>query len=332
MSSEPKYRDEKWLREQYVERKLSTYDIANKCGCCKTTVRNWLNKFNIDTRPSSSCAERRAPDGRLTDAEWLQEQYIGENKSGHEVAEKCGCDSQTVYRWLRRHEIEVRGKAGVLEDRVSDERLLDAEWLREQHIEKNMLLSEIAEECGCSGDTIRYWMDKHGIEKQAVAWSLVPDDRLADAEWLQNQYVEKEHSLPKIADKCDCSASTVRSWLLRHGIETREWSGGLSGPEHPNWNGGKRAYGPGWHERKRREVRARDGHTCQDPRCSVTQSDHVEKYGESLHVHHLRKALDVDDPEERNAKENLITLCRDCHRRWEKMADAGLVPEVFVDA
>jgi len=328
MSSERKYRDEDWLREQYVEKRLTLREVAEKCDCVKTTIRNWLQKHDIETDYTA----HQAPDKRLTDTKWLQRQYIGEKRSANEIAEECGCHQQTVLRWLKRHDIEVRGKAGVLEDRVCDERLLDAEWLRDQHVEQMNLVSEIAEECDCSCDTVRYWIDKHDIEKLGYARSLMPDGRLCDADWLRKQYIKQEKSLPDIADECGCSASTVRQWLLRHGIETREWPGGLSGPEHPNWNGGKRAYGPGWHERKRREVRARDGHTCQDPRCSVTQSEHVEKYGESLHVHHLRKALDVDDPEERNAKENLITLCRDCHRRWEKMADAGLVPEVFVDA
>jgi 5-methylcytosine-specific restriction endonuclease McrA len=60
----------------------------------------------------------------------------------------------------------------------------------------------------------------------------------------------------------------------------------------------------------------------------VTQSEHIDDHDTKLHVHHLKKARNVSDPEKRNAPENLITLCRDCHQKWEKMADAGLVPEL----
>jgi len=81
-------------------------------------------------------------------------------------------------------------------------------------------------------------------------------------------------------------------------------------------------------EKKANEVRERDGHVCQNPKCGMTKYKHRKKYGQNLEVHHLRKAREFDDPEERDAKENLITLCIDCHQRWEQIADAGLVPQV----
>ena len=117
-------------------------------------------------------------------------------------------------------------------------------------------------------------------------------------------------------------------WLNKHDIEARSGGGVLSGEDHPSYKGGPAPYGPGWNRRKRAEVRERDDYTCQDPRCSVTQAEHLDEYGEKLHVHHLRKARDVEDPEDRNGKANLITLCRDCHYHWERISDTGLVPEV----
>lgn len=91
-----------------------------------------------------------------------------------------------------------------------------------------------------------------------------------------------------------------------------------SGEDHPRWQGGQKPYGSGWNKAKRREVRKRDEHKCQD--CGMAQEDHLDKHGEKLHVHHIQKARTFDDPEKRNDKNNLITLCRGCHSRWEELS------------
>jgi predicted HNH restriction endonuclease len=51
------------------------------------------------------------------------------------------------------------------------------------------------------------------------------------------------------------------------------------------------------------------------------EEDHLEEYGRRLDVHHITPAREIDDPDERNAMDNLITLCRGgCHHTWEQMA------------
>jgi transposase-like protein len=262
MNDGPRYRDAEWLREQYVEKKWSTYDIAEECDCANSTVRKWMDKHNIGRRRDGPQVEFE----RLRDEEWVREQYVENGKTIADIAEICGCTDAAVSKSLKRLEIEA-------ERPVTDERLRDAAWLREQHSDQK----------------------RSGVE---------------------------------IAQQLGCTASAVYSWLGKHGIETKNRYNGPTGSEHPHWKGGPAQYGPGWNESKRQAVRDRDDHTCQDSSCSVTQQDHLNEYGQKLHVHHLRKARDIEDPEQRNAKQNLITLCVDCHMRWEKIADAGLVPEV----
>ena len=261
-TDEPKYRDEAWLRENYIAELKSTIEIAEECDCSDTTIQYWLKKYGIEMEPEL----RRVKDKRLTDADWLRRQYLAKNRTGYDIAEECGCSFSNVYTWLKRHGIEIAAEA----HHAPDSRLLDKEWLREKYSEDGYTMQQIARECGCSENAVGNWLEKHDIE---VRWPI-------------------------------------------------------NGKEHPRWNGGRSAYGHGWSPKKRSAVRERDDFSCQDPRCSVTQTDHLDEYGQKLHVHHLRKARDIDDEEKRNAKENLITLCRDCHRRWEKIADAGLVPEV----
>jgi transposase len=329
MSSEPKYKDKSWLREQYVNENQSTYDIAETCGCSDTTIRRWLDRHDIETRDSGQRITPRAADKRLADRSWLYEKYVGEDESSKEIAERCNCAEETVFRWLHEHDIRQRGDIGGGENQAADERLTDSEWLRDQYEGELKSCKEIAEIIGCCQNTVRDWLDRHSINRKPNK-RRISDQRLHDAEWLREQYVDRDHVAADIADECGCSRGTVSKWLNRHGIETRDpgdWSGPI-GDENGRWSGGQTPYGRGWNEVKRREVRDRDDHVCQEPGCSISQTEHLSEYGEKLHVHHLKKAREIDDPNKRNAKENLITLCRDCHRHWEKIADTGLVPEV----
>lgn len=111
-----------------------------------------------------------------------------------------------------------------------------------------------------------------------------------------------------------CSLDCSGAWTSEH----------RTGEDHHLWEGGRAPYGRGWNEQKKEEVRDRDGRQCQ--RCGMDEAEHMEIYGQKLDVHHLVPAREFDDPEERNAKENLVTLCRGCHPKWEGIP---LRPEVI---
>ena len=315
-ATEPKYRADEWLREQYVEKGLSQREVADLCGCAKSTVAKWLKKHDIEARPSKP----KLADEKLRDEEWLRGQYVDKRRTTREIAQECAGSRKAVERALKKHDIETRAQ----QRRPADDRLQDEEWLRGQYVDKRRTTHEIGQECGCVGRVVGRWLKKHGIETRPSKRRLA-DDRLQDEEWLRGQYVDKRRTAHEIGQECGCSGRTVGRWLKKHGIETRD-SSFRPGSENVSWNGGTAPYGPGWNKRKKRQVRTRDGHKCVD--CGMTQAEHKDRHGQKLHVHHLRKARDVDDPEERNAPENLVTLCRDCHHRWEQIADTGLVPDV----
>ena len=322
--SEPKYRDEEWLREQYIEQGKSTYDIADECGCDNTTVRRWMERHDVKRR---TCGPR-LPDERLKDEEWLREQYVERGRSSGDIANECGCHANTVLKRIKRHGIQRRPANAEVDPRLNDE-----EWLHEQYVERERSTYDIAEVCGCAPGTVINRLKRCGIETRGCGYhggGGVPpaEPRLSDEEWLRQQYVEKTRSTRDIAEVCACSHSVVYKWLNRHGIDLRDANDPRyrMGKNNHRWGGGKKPYGPGWNASKRRQVRERDGHRCQD--CGTTQAEHKAEYDQKLHVHHLIKARDIDGPEERNAPENLITLCRDCHRRWEQLSEAGIRPQI----
>ncbi|WP_435194017.1 NUMOD3 domain-containing DNA-binding protein [Natronomonas sp. EA1] len=58
--------------------------------------------------------------------------------------------------------------------------------------------------------------------------------RYRDASWLHEQYHDEGKTQREIAEECGVSPTTVRKWMSRHGIETREVAGenhGLYGQE-----------------------------------------------------------------------------------------------------
>ena len=313
MTTQPQYRDESWLRERYIIQQQKISEIAAEIGCSTATIHRWLKNHEIERRD----AWPETPD-KLQNREWLHEQYVFRERSVGDIAQEVGYTGPGVLNWLEHHGIERRG-----EYQSTPDKLQDSSWLEEQYTNQMKKISEIASELGCSVNTISRWLDRHAIETQQGG--LTPP-KLTDSEWLEEQYLDHRRSTRDIAAEIGCSQKAVSDWLHEHGIETRP--NAPTGRDNQNWNGGPAVYGLGWNEKKRQQVRERDGYTCQDASCSMTQDAHLEQHGQKLHVHHLRKARDVENAIERNAEENLITLCRDCHRRWEKIAETGLVPQV----
>ena len=77
-------------------------------------------------------------------------------------------------------------------------------------------LADIAKECNCSTVSVRWFLDKYGIESRASRIKTVlPFDVL----W--NLYVKDGLSQKKIASKLGCSITTVYKNMQCHNIKTR---------------------------------------------------------------------------------------------------------------
>lgn len=72
---------------------------------------------------------------------------------------------------------------------------------------------------------------------------------------------------------------------------------------------------PEWKWLRRRILR-RDSSACRH--CSMSQKDHMEKYGSELEVHHIIPVS--EHPEGKFDPSNLITLCVGCHKTFEYLS------------
>ncbi|WP_226043305.1 HNH endonuclease [Natrinema sp. DC36] len=118
--------------------------------------------------------------------------------------------------------------------------------------------------------------------------------------------IDKIPSEAKKHDRFYCSIECNRQW------KRENWKG----ENAPNWQGGwNDYYGPNW-EKQRRKARENDDFACQG--CGLTQLEHLERWGERLHVHHIVPFREHEGYEKANALDNLVTLCRKCHHsKWE---------------
>ncbi len=110
---------------------------------------------------------------------------------------------------------------------------------------------------------------------------------------------------PAKADKrergCFCTLECYGEWLSENVV----------GPDHHQWEGGAIDYGQEWWQ-IRRQALERDGYECQH--CSADADD----LGRNPDVHHLEPVRSFDQPADAHTMNNVVTLCRSCHRRADE--------------
>jgi 5-methylcytosine-specific restriction endonuclease McrA/predicted transcriptional regulator len=221
-----------------------------------------------------------------------------ENQESYECTE-CG-DTFSTERGRDSHVEQVHGRP-----------YHDEDTLRELYVERGLSSMDIADRFGVSYAAITDSLRRNGIEvrsTKATHRQKAPAE-LRDADELRRLYHDEELSDGDIADRLGVTQSTVTVWRQRHEIESRDPP---TGEDHWRWSDSTESiyYGENWHRQSRR-ARERDDHTCQI--CEYEPDDDERQ----LDVHHIKPVRTFDEPEDANDLENLITLCRLCHRKWE---------------
>ena len=90
-----------------------------------------------------------------------------------------------------------------------------------------------------------------------------------------------------------------------------EWlSEKVVGENHHQWEGGSISYGSSWWKIRRKALQ-RDKYTCQI--CNI----HKDELGRNPDVHHIVPVREYQSPSDAHQLENVICLCRPCHRLVE---------------
>ena len=97
--------DKETLLKLYLEENKTAKEIAGIFKVDPTTVRRWLRKYGIRIRKYYEYCQARK---FLQDKEFLYQQYIVNKKSTTEIGKELKCDTWTVYRYLKSHQIPIR--------------------------------------------------------------------------------------------------------------------------------------------------------------------------------------------------------------------------------
>lgn len=199
--------------------------------------------------------------------------------------------------------------------------------------------ASLGEEYGCSHVTIIDRLHKHldadtidEVKRTKLSHSASQRTDLRSGENLRRLEKARAKITPAIreAHVDVLQRAAMKSADKRRGVPlTEEHKANMKGPrpclrgeKNPNWKGGVSKHQwrkPNWRT-QRRKARSRDSNTCQS--CGMSSRE----AGQNMDVHHIVSYHEFDDPKDANALDNLICLCRSCHRQVENGTLECLTP------
>jgi len=149
-----------------------TSETFPKCRICQAspvTYDKLYQKHLLDVC-GSDCGrkERRLSKQSyecLKSYEWLYEQRFVNRKSFEDIASELGCSPHPVRQAAKRLGVPEIKHNESLPPVMS--KLMDRNWLFEEHVVKRRKVRDIAEELSSSSATISRWIANHGIEANA---------------------------------------------------------------------------------------------------------------------------------------------------------------------
>jgi lambda repressor-like predicted transcriptional regulator len=135
--------------------------IAQLIGCSPSAVSVMVRRLGIARTSLRRVGLRHHP--LLADRDWLVARYVGDGSSQTHIAHVAGCSRRAVRNALVRHGIPLRPDgSGAL----AYPRLADADWLRAHYQDAGWSLARIAQEVGCSRQTVRSALMRHAIPRR----------------------------------------------------------------------------------------------------------------------------------------------------------------------
>ena len=213
------------LRELYVERQLTTDEIAEQIGCSRPTVTTALRRHAITlrravARPGVVRRPTHRPsrwEGTL-DRETLEDHYVRRGLTCAVIATEFGLPSGEDVR----HALHHFGIPTFQRSTGRASRQLTPEMLHELYVARQLSEAAIGRQYGCTAATVRRALRNAGISRRRGGekdWSGRP---ALTGDLLRELYVHQRLSGAAIARSLHHSPFKVRQALAAHGIGPKD--------------------------------------------------------------------------------------------------------------
>ena len=191
------------LYRMYVLEKKSVLQISKKYNCGTHGVYNHLRKNNVPLRQRGNESRLEIP------KEALHKMHIVNHKSIRKIAEELGHDARTVRRHMVEHDVQIRQQTTTRRAEIS------RDTLHRLYVVDKKSSAQIAEQFGCSLETILNRLRQHGIPVRSPRLH-----RTLTKDVLHRMYVVEGKTARQIAKELDCGVAGVYAYLRKHGINT----------------------------------------------------------------------------------------------------------------
>lgn len=158
----------KELRKLYLDKKVSSPEIAKIYKCSKDTIRQRLKEYGIKTRTFSEA--NRARYGINISKKELKKSYLEQKMSSPEIAKIYHCSPCTIRDLLRKYKIRVRTKSEAIQLLYNIN--ISKKELKKLYLEKKMSSPEIAEKFNCSPTYVRDKLKEFNIPIRSLQEAL----------------------------------------------------------------------------------------------------------------------------------------------------------------
>ena len=255
------------LYDMYINKQMSTRDIAEELDCGQSTVRRYLDKYNIKAR---TIKESKQTDTYIDKMQGTWDSYKEKYKNRIiKYCKYCGKEMELM----------------PSEKKIYCNQECFANHLREESKEK---LKNYDKTCVVCGETIipsngKIYDRKYcSIECRSKDFS----EKFTDRVIVNCGYCGKEINV--IKSKLNNEKIYCNSECMAKDYEIR-----FSGKNSPSWKGGKKHYQGDW-QKSRNKARKRDNKTCQ--LCRITEKE-LER---QMDVHHIKNYRLFEDKFEAN--------------------------------
>lgn len=188
------------LRRMYIDERLTSGEIAERCQCSISAAKKWLHDYGIPTRPPGSClANRGLPEPTIDD---LRRMLYVERMSYRQIAEVYGVDHSAVFYWVKHRGLPSPSAWSTPQRDYNPEPPPPAEI--EALINQGVSSRVIAEAYGVSPGTIQKFCRRHGIKMRRDGWDggkrlVCNDGHLVRStyEWRVDNWLH-DHGVPHV--------------------------------------------------------------------------------------------------------------------------------------